>query len=771
MIGKSSSFLINSIYTVQGFQQYSRTMNKANQQTKLVEKSTQKLNGRMIQYTRTTTKAGTSVTAINKSMANGAGASNDFVNAMKRAIVVAPIWLALRQVMVSVIGTIKDGAKQIEDFNKQLRLTKPVITSFTLTNAQAFEELEATVRELSKSTGIAVEDITKAFFRFGTLGISFEESIAGANEALKLSILLGGDLDKTASTLAVAYKLLGDTLDKSLTPTEQFADVGAKIFKVYKTNAFLIDEFSGSLDNFIATANVSNISLNDTIALLTALSTAGIRGARGGRLLRTSIFKLGQNADAIKDSLGIELDFDKDPFIDNLFAVINALSDLEKAGKRTQLESAIASIFGGIRGGIPIKGILSVQETVIENMNTVNALGTKQTQQQKEYNDALADADTFLDRQITKNKNLKKFIGEAWITGTLGAGNYKKALEKIGAIYENILKAQQQLSLFGLSRIDAQVGLGSQFSLIGATFDKIKDLLSLKQFEKGVFEVDNIERLLDRMKAGTFQLPGVDFDEKGLRDALRAKLAEIKPKVEVELVGKDGKSLSDDITDLSKTKNEEAKRSIILSKEQRSALSAIIKFELSILKSRGASNSQLKISEILLKKLFSTDNKQVQNLKDRLNLQKAINLEKEADLRLSSQSLKVFEIAKKFGAQTARDIGQFLQGQISFDKLENLGKSFKVFEQFFPEIIKTQEALDFFKQGAGAGIPIKEEILRIAPIALQAQLKQDITVIIKNLDTGDEKILSEEIIKSFAEQISKPGTLLFNAVKQNINVF
>ena len=84
-MARDSNFLINSIYTVQGFQQYSNTLNKATGQITTVEKATKILGNQQIQLTKTTKGAKTSITAVNKSMANGVGASNDFINAMKRS--------------------------------------------------------------------------------------------------------------------------------------------------------------------------------------------------------------------------------------------------------------------------------------------------------------------------------------------------------------------------------------------------------------------------------------------------------------------------------------------------------------------------------------------------------------------------------------------------------------------------------------------------------------------------------------------------------------
>ncbi len=307
-INNTSKHLIDAIYSVRGWETYSKTFTKAGRLTKKVEKGMGTLDGRAVKLTKTGKQVGKSWKEnVSGTFVKATGASNDLTKALRRASIVAPVWLALRAVMMKVLGTLKDGMKMMREWDKQLTKARATINSLNLTSEQAFDKLKKRIQEISMVSGVGVDKLTSAFFRFSTLGIEFETSLAGAEESLNIALALGGDLDKTARTIAFAYNLLGKSLDQSLAPQQQMADLGAKLFGIWKINAFEMDEFSESLKFFLSTANTANIGLEETIALLTTLSTAGMFGGRGGRMFRTVIPKLTTQVDELSDALGIKL--------------------------------------------------------------------------------------------------------------------------------------------------------------------------------------------------------------------------------------------------------------------------------------------------------------------------------------------------------------------------------------------------------------------------------------------------------------------------------
>jgi hypothetical protein len=237
---------------------------------------------------------------IQSAAAGAAGGMNDFQKALSRVIVVAPIWMAFRATIQLVTSTINDGFRTWMEFDQQLIKSKAVIHDFSGSTETAMGQLEDTIRKFSTESGISLKELASSFYRFGTVGIAFADSLSGAIASAKLAKATLGDTDTIARSLAMTYRLLGDTIDSSLSPMEKQESLAGKIYHLWKTNAFEATEYAGSLNNFISTANIANFTTDQTIALLASLGTAGVQGARGGTLLKTAIQKLVDNLDLLE---------------------------------------------------------------------------------------------------------------------------------------------------------------------------------------------------------------------------------------------------------------------------------------------------------------------------------------------------------------------------------------------------------------------------------------------------------------------------------------
>ena len=146
-------------------------------------------------------------------------------------------------------------------------------------------------------------------------------------------------------------------------------------------------------------------------------------------------------------------------------------------------------------------------------------------------------------------------------------------------------------------------------------------------------------------------------------------------------------------------------------KEKQSTIMLLVQHESNLLKLRGATNRQILETTIEMEKQLGTNQNALSLLKNQLNLEIAIKKEKEAQTKLSSDSLKLYEIAQKEGLTAAKQIGDFLQGKMSYQVLQTR-EIFGTFQEYFPQIEKTMQALKYFKRGAGRAVPIAEEALR-----------------------------------------------------------
>ena len=88
-------------------------------------------------------------------------------------------------------------------------------------------------------------------------------------------------------------------------------------------------------------------------------------------------------------------------------------------------------------------------------------------------------------------------------------------------------------------------------------------------------------------------------------------------------------------------------------------------------------------------------------------MQKAITKEKEGQNSISSESLNIFKIAQKFGRPTAKSAIDFLRGDISVRNIQ--GKLGQALNEFFSSVVESRKVFDYFNQGAGTSLQIKEK--------------------------------------------------------------
>jgi hypothetical protein len=168
-----------------------------------------------------------------------------------------------------------------------------------------------------------------------------------------------------------------------------------------------------------------------------------------------------------------------------------------------------------------------------------------------------------------------------------------------------------------------------------------------------------------------------------------------------------------------------------LSNEKRQEIAnAILKDQLAQLKTRGATSSQLLQQETLLVKQLGISQKEAEILERQLATQRAIKEEKRLQNTLSSDSLKLFEIAQTQGVDVARQIGDVLAGNTDFDLFVRQGGiALDTFKQQFDDIFKQQQAQAFFKGDVvpgqaglrgGSNIPIEETALQGLSTAFNA---------------------------------------------------
>jgi len=723
------------------------------------------LDGTMIQMTKTTKVNAKGVskttTAFKEMDKNTVSLGTNIVRLAKRAALTIPLWFALRTAISGTFRVISDGVKNIGEFDKVLQKARRNLQGSSREIESNFQRLKKEVLSLSLQTGIAVEDITTAFQRFATTGQDFETSLAGATASVKLAVAEFGDTVDVADALARSYKILADNVDDNISKQDQLIKTASLIDELWKTNSFDINELGRSLQRFASTADIFNISMDDSIKLLATLSSGTLIAQRGGRLLGSSMLKLVSNLDEVAKTLGVKFNPEMDDAVSVLFKTVDALVEVQKQGKLKGLaetSQTLRELFN-LRGQIPIASLVSLRDLLKENFALTGDID--------KFNQSFRDVTETVGVLQERFTNLNKEIGKSFVTGLVGGDNFKDSLKEIVAVQESNVKS---FNVFGeLVRRASIQGFGSGLGLFFVDLqDQIKksskevELLN-KEIVEGlsgeltgidlrnlILDLSKIEdlepfggeRVLTALSSELFKISS------RLKDQISVALSEGLSKEQLQKLSKDLETVDfrflgfeEDQFDLIVDGVEKALKEVdslinkevkkdrriplgvdISVKDLNKVNEALINTNIEQLKGEGALASSLLRRRTELEKMLGITQDGVTLIERQLQKERELTKEKRLQSELGNESIKLFRIAQEQGTATARKIGDVLAGEADFSTfVRKGGKELEIFKKEFADIFEQQQAKAFFKGDitpgikglrGGAGINIQEQALR-----------------------------------------------------------
>jgi len=759
-----------------------------------------------------------------------------FAKLLQHALVIIPTWAVLRGTMEGITTSFKNSVAGIIETDTALQKVKRSLQGTTEQIGMQFDMLKTEAEKLAVASGISTDKIIAAFQKFAQTGFSFETSMAGAQGATKLAVTTFSDATTIANTLTGAFKILVDTTGKSGSEIEQLNSLFSQMNELSKTNKFSMNDFGDALSKFAPVAKANNISLHDTVALLATLENAGYRSTTAGQLLRTSIQKLLENLDKLAPSLGVKIN----PALDNttsiLLKVMDAVSNLGKTATKVSpdLTAALKDIFGGIRSSQALQALMSMRESLAKNLELKSSVADLNT----EYNKTR----DILGNQINRYHTLNSEIGKAFLTGIIGTKDFDSAMgavnktledmqknaEKFGRIVKEAFKSP--LTATGLTayessqqvsdiqaQINAQItkGLNRQLSLpdLQKTVELVKMAIGMQidiglgpkalsttytTLTKQIIDMEIANKQIAEAQAKTTQGANQQAlaDKRALEPILKKsdflKLEGYLRK-ELQASGLAEADVETKIMQFREQSNLFLAKDLSLQKElidhtraledielRRNRDRGLIDNQLEFLRLQGATNLQIVEARIEMEKMYGINQTRNDLLRNELELNKEITKEKLNQNSLSSNSLKLFQISKQFGTQTATTISDFLAGKVPVTAFENGGKfsdMLSILQKFFSSELEQRQANRFFFGGQGEGVPIPErramqEFQPINPASIKlpdikTQIGQ-INVQIKKLFSQEET--SKQIIDSMLSAI-RNDTTVKDAIDEQIENF
>lgn len=210
---------------------------------------------------------------------------DQFGMALKRALVVAPVWMAFRAVLMGTLKLIGDQVKFLTDLEDAMARIQIVGKG----TEKEYDELRTTLVSLGMAYGVVASAATKAAVIFAQQGKSVSEVIKLTRTAMIGSQVLGADVETTVENITAAMKAFDISADSSI-------NIIDKLINVERNFAVTSKNLADAIKVVGSTANQMGISIDalvgDVTAVVEVTRKSGSEAARGlqfiyARLLTT----------------------------------------------------------------------------------------------------------------------------------------------------------------------------------------------------------------------------------------------------------------------------------------------------------------------------------------------------------------------------------------------------------------------------------------------------------------------------------------------------
>lgn len=655
---------------------------------------------------QTSTAAKTAFSAVNTEAKKSINQMGDLEKAIRRAFIVAPVWMAARAVLQQVNYFISEGIQYYLATEKAILNVKSSLQLMGDTGAGAIDSLTKRFHSLSLATGQAEASIANTYANVNRILGDTEKSYLATNAAVKLGEATGADAAKIAESLAYLYKAQGDTIKGAATEEGKFLNLQIMLYAAQAKIPGGIEKLSSELMAGIPIMKEANISIEDFIKLTIALNQSGITTSQ---TLKTGLMRVLTNLPDITKQLNIPAT--TKPF-DVLLIALERMSTLYKSGDLTGFGSAVKEIFGGIRGG--------QFATIATDIDKLKISLEKPIVNERSlllYNDQLKAIDESAGHQIEFFQNLKKQAGDAFITALLGGKNFDDAmknanitlangmglLENFGKLANSISNIWKKTSLLG-----GVMGMTDELNKVTKSLEKYQDLqkritLGLKgqltaeetfalaeEVEKT--RISNRDRFVKQLREEAAQLADNAYmEEKANKQSSEGDILKKKQIGEIDKLQKQSAKEKEKII---KKDNED-----------------LIRYIDEVGKLEGLDQSKIIRQQIAYRNLLGGENSLIKIQEDRLKLAEALTKEEEKQEQKSAHIVDLYKIARQYGMQVAQEVSQFIGGAKELERLTPEAQ--RAVRRYQPGLYEESKAAQFFGGGmfgGGTGFQFPEQI-------------------------------------------------------------
>jgi hypothetical protein len=288
--------------------------------------------------------------------------------------------------------------------------------------------------------------------------------------------------------------------------------------------------------------------------------------------------------------------------------------------------------------------------------------------------------------------------------------------------------------------------------------------LAKQQFDEVIVELEARQAVI----GNAIRQSGISDEELQRRVATAKRLVET-----LALIKKVGPAPESNTSSIIGQENESLKERSTYTKDETEIAKLVLKSYTDRLHLQGALTSQILIATQMRITQLGIEEKAIDKLNRKLEIEKALSEEKRLQSRIGNDSLKLYDIAKTQGIEVARQIGEVLSGENDIASLSRRSDktAFETFKTQFADLYKAKQGEMFFKGETLSGvqdlqggwrIPIQEEAIRKSTLALPESETQKLQRLVNvntsvpvNFNTTLDISKLDEVKKRFIAEVSK----------------
>jgi TP901 family phage tail tape measure protein len=181
----------------------------------------------------------------------------------------------------TITNAVGASIRTFRDFEFQMSKVRAV----TGASNSDFKKLSGTAQDLGRTTFFTAQQVAELQTNFAKLGFTTQEILDAQEATLDLATATGSDLARAATVAGASVRGFG--LDAS--ETQRVVDVMAVAFT---SSAMDIEKWQTSMTKVAPIAKASGFSIEDTAAMMSKLTDAGIEASIAGTSLRNILLKM-----------------------------------------------------------------------------------------------------------------------------------------------------------------------------------------------------------------------------------------------------------------------------------------------------------------------------------------------------------------------------------------------------------------------------------------------------------------------------------------------